>query len=216
MAIPEGVIGTSPVSNFASSRRTRPYMLCVRYVHDLLRDREYTEAYVKSLSRVLLAVYTAVLIWLILFKFSVHIASVLSYDTRSVNLVPFSNSSGTSGEMADNVLVFIPFGLLLGLNFKRLDLWRKILVVFVFSLTAEVIQYILAIGASDITDVITNAFGGLIGLMAYDLGSKNIPQESLDRFIVITGIALLGIFLLFLAAVELRHGVRYHSPHKNY
>jgi len=118
--------------------------------------------------------------------------------------------------MADNVLVFIPFGLLLGLNFKRLDLWRKILVVFVFSLTAEVIQYILAIGASDITDVITNAFGGLIGLMAYDLGSKHIPQESLDRFIVITGIALLGIFLLFLAAVELRHGVRYHSPHKNY
>ncbi len=118
--------------------------------------------------------------------------------------------------MADNVLVFIPFGLLLGLNFKRLDLWRKILVVFLFSLTGEAIQYILAIGASDITDVITNVFGGTLGLMAYDLGSKHIRQESLDRFIVSTGTALLGIFLLLLAALELRHGVRYHSPHENH
>src|SRR6202035_437797 len=122
---------------------------------------------------------------------------------------------GTSGEMADNVLVFIPFGLLLAINFKRLDLWRKLLVVFVFSLTAEVIQYIFAIGASDITDVITNTLGGLLGLLVYDVGSRHIRHESLDRFIVTAGIALLVIFLLLLSALELRHGVRYHSPHKS-
>lgn len=91
----------------------------------------------KSLSKALLAAYTATLLWLILFKFSAHIATVLHYDTRSLNVVPFSKSSGSSGEMIDNVLVFIPFGLLLSVNFKRLGLWRKLLVVFVFSLTAE-------------------------------------------------------------------------------
>jgi glycopeptide antibiotics resistance protein len=167
---------------------------------------------VKSLPKVLLAVYTATLLWLLLFKFSVHIAAVLHHDHRSINLVPFSHSSGNAGEMVDNVLVFIPFGVLLAVNCKRLDLWRKLLVVFVFSLTAEVLQYILAIGASDITDVITNTLGGLIGLTAYDLTRRHVYEARLDRFIVTAGIGLLAIFLLLLGAIELRHGVRYHSP----
>jgi glycopeptide antibiotics resistance protein len=170
---------------------------------------------VNSLSKIALAVYTAVLMWLILFKFSVHFGSVLSYENRSINLIPFSNSSGSSGEMVDNVLVFIPFGLLLGVNFERLDLRRKLLVVFVFSLTAEVLQYVLAIGVSDITDVITNTLGGLLGLMAYDLARRHIRKESLDRLIVTAGIGLLAIFLLLLAVLELRHGVRYHSPRQS-
>ena len=167
------------------------------------------------ISKIALAAYTAILVWLILFKFSVHFGSVLSDDNRSINLIPFSNSSGSSGEMVDNVLVFIPFGLLLGVNFERLDLGRKLLVVFVFSLTAEVIQYVLAIGVSDITDVITNTLGGLLGLMAYALARRHIRQESLDRLIVTAGIGLLAILLLLLAVLELRHGVRYHSPHKS-
>ncbi len=169
----------------------------------------------KALPRVLFVGYTALLLWLILFKFSVHIAAVLHYDRRSVNVVPFSKASGSSGEMFDNVLVFIPFGLLLGVNCKRLDFWRKILVVFVFSITAEALQYIFAIGASDITDVITNTFGGLVGLVAYELGRRIFRQESLDRFIVVTGTALVALFLFLLAALEVRHGVRYHSPRGN-
>ena len=169
----------------------------------------------KALPRVLLAGYTVLLLWLILFKFSVHIAGVLHYDRRSLNLVPFSKASGSSGEMLDNVLVFIPFGLLLGVNCKRLDFWRKILIVVVFSITVETLQYLFAIGASDITDVITNTFGGLVGLVAYELGSRHFRQKSLDRFIVVTGTAFLALFLFLLAALEVRHGVRYHSPHGN-
>jgi glycopeptide antibiotics resistance protein len=170
---------------------------------------------VKAFPRALLAVYTAVLLWLILFKFSVHIAAVLHDDLRSINLVPFSDASGSSGEMIDNVLVFIPFGVLLGFNCKQLDLWRKLLVVLAFSLTAEVLQYIFAIGVSDITDVITNAVGGLVGLLAYGFGSRLIRQENLDTFIVVTGTALVAVFLFLLAALEVRHGVRYHSPHQS-
>ena len=169
----------------------------------------------KALPRVLLVVYTAALLWLILFKFSVHITAVLHYDQRSVNLVPFSNASGSSGEIVDNILVFIPLGVLLAVNCKQIDLWRKLLVVLAFSLTAEVLQYIFAIGVSDITDVISNAFGGLIGLLAYGLGGRLVRQESLDRFIVMTGTALVAVLLFLLAALEVRHGVRYHSPHQS-
>ena len=164
------------------------------------------------LAKVLLVLYSAILIWLVLFKFSIHIQSVLHYDKRSVNLIPFSSSSGSSGEMVDNVLVFIPFGLLLGINFKRADLWRKLIVVLAVSVSFEVIQYIFAIGSSDITDVITNTLGGLIGLSAYALGERYFDEDRLDRYIVVVGSALLVVAVVFLVVVEVHHGVRYHSP----
>ena len=40
--------------------------------------------------------------------------------------------------------------------------------------------------------MITNTLGGLIGLIGYDLSSRHVGQESLDRFIVIAGSILLG------------------------
>ena len=143
--------------------------------------------YVKSLARILFAVYLVILAWLILFKFSIHIASVLHYDKRSLNFVPFSNVSGSSRESVENVLVFIPLGLLLSVNFKRLGFWNKLLIVLSASIAAETIQYIFAIGATDITDVITNTLGGLTGTIGYDLSSKYIDQESLDKLIVVVG-----------------------------
>ena len=56
--------------------------------------------------------------------------------------------------------------------------------------------------------------GGLAGLIGYDLSSKYIDHESLDRVIVVAGSILLGLCLLFLVALEVHHGVRYHR-HRN-
>jgi glycopeptide antibiotics resistance protein len=167
---------------------------------------------VKAPARILLAVYSVILAWLILFKFSVHIASVLHYDMRSLNFVPFSNSSGSRGEEVDNVLVFVPLGLLLSVNFKGLKFWSKLLVVLGTSISAETIQFIFAIGATDITDVITNTLGGLVGLIGYDLSGKCIDQKILDKFIVAVGSILLGLCVLFLIVIEVRHGVGYRNP----
>ncbi len=165
---------------------------------------------VKSLARALFAAYVIILVWLVMFKFSIHISSVLHYDKRSLNLVPFSNASGSSGESVDNVLVFIPLGVLMSVNFKRMSFWGKLLTVLVSSIAAETFQYIFAIGATDITDVITNTLGGLIGIISYDLCSKHVDQQRLDKVIVTTGCAVLGVFVLLLAALEIHHGVRYH------
>ena len=112
----------------------------------------------------------------------------------------------------DNVLVFIPFGLLMSVNFKHLDFWSKLLVVLGASVAAETIQYIFAIGATDITDVMTDTLGGLIGLIGYEVSSRQVGQESLDKFIVIAGSILLSVFVLLLVVLEVRHGVRYHRP----
>lgn len=159
----------------------------------------------KIFPRSLLVAYLLVLAWLVLFKFSYDFSAVLSdYQSRSLNLIPFAG--GISRETIDNFIVFIPFGLLLGINFKRTDLWRKLSYIFIFSLATEIVQFVFAIGATDITDVIMNTSGGLFGLVFYDVGKKYIHSKKLDLFILIVGAVLL-ISLILLRVLVLR--VRY-------
>ena len=165
---------------------------------------------VKSPARILFAVYLVILAWLVLFKFSIHIAAVLHYGRRSLNVVPFSDASGSAGQSVENVLVFVPFGVLLGVNCKRMGFWSKVLIVLGASIAAETLQYIFAIGATDITDVITNTVGGLTGIIGYDLISRYVDQERLDKFVVVAGSVALGLCVLLLIGLEVSHGVRYH------
>lgn len=167
---------------------------------------------VKSLSKALLALYLLVLLWLVLFKFSFNFSLILNNQTRSINLIPFAfvNERGNLREIIYNCAVFIPFGLLLSVNCKRANFLRKLAFVLVFSLTAEIAQFVFAIGITDITDLITNTFGGFLGLILYHLSNKYIKNEKLDRFIVLVGIALLVFFLLLRV---LFFNVGYESAH---
>ncbi len=163
----------------------------------------------KLITRGSLALYIAFLIWLVLFKLSFHLSKILHYHHRSLNLVPFAapsivNGRVNYGEMVLNCVFFIPLGLLLNANFKNTPFVRKLAVVLLFSLSAETIQYIFAIGASDITDVITNTLGGFLGLILYEIGNKYISAERLNRAIAFTGIALFVLFML----IEASHFIR--------
>jgi len=163
----------------------------------------------KILYRGLLALYLAIIIWLVLFKLKFNISSVLNYHHRSLNLIPFAapsivNGRINFGEMIYNCIFFIPFGLLLNVNFKKIGFLPKLVFVMVFSLTAELIQFIFAIGATDITDVITNTVGGFLGLKLYNLSNKYINSEKLDKFIISVGILLLVLFI----SMHVSHFVR--------
>ena len=154
----------------------------------------------KIFSRGLLALYFLVLIWLVLFKLKFNISSVLNYQNRSLNLIPFGAPSTVQGriiygEMILNCLFFIPLGLLLNVNFKNVRNLSKVAFILVFSLTVELIQYIFAIGATDITDVITNTVGGFLGLKLYDLNNRYVHKERLDTVIMSVGMVLLALFI---------------------
>jgi glycopeptide antibiotics resistance protein len=154
----------------------------------------------KILYRGLLALYLVTLIWLVLFKLSFDILSVLDYHHRSLNLIPFGAPSIVNGsfrEMIDNVIIFIPFGLLLNVNYKKVGFLPKFAFIMVFSLTVELIQFIFAIGATDITDVITNTVGGFLGLTLYGLSNKYIDNKKLDRVIISVGTLLLVLLLYY-------------------
>lgn len=163
----------------------------------------------KIISRGLLVLYLGFLIWLVLFKLTFHISSVFHHQHRSLNLVPFAapsivNGKINYGEMILNCLFFIPFGLLLNVAFKKVDFLPKLIFILVFSLAAEFTQYIFAIGATDITDVITNTVGGFLGLQLYSLSNRYIKEEKLDRFIISVGTVLLVLFILFHAGHHFR------------
>src|ERR1700712_369214 len=125
-------------------------------------------------SRVLFALSRRTLLWLILFKLSYDISSVLAgYKTRSLNLVPFVSLGQTGlSETVSNVVSFIPFGLLAALNFKHTALWRLL------------------------AAVITNPLGGLVGLVLYRLVNRVVRAEVLDWLIVAVGLALFVALLL--------------------
>jgi len=164
---------------------------------------------VKPLPKALLGLYLLVLLWLVLFKLSLDFSGIWTYQLRSINLVPFAGySRANPGEMIDNFIAFVPLGLLLGLNFKRTSFGRNLGPVFALSFAVEVTQFALAIGVSDITDVIMNTLGGLVGLVLYGLSRRYIHNEKLDRFIVIVGTVLLIALVLFRFLVM---HVRYRS-----
>ncbi len=156
----------------------------------------------KIVSKALLALYIMMLIWLVIFKLQFDISSILNRQQRSLNLVPFAYAS--KGEVILNCLFFIPFGVLLNVVFKNAGFFPKFLLIVCFSLTAELLQFIFAIGATDITDLISNSTGGLIGLTLYALCSKFIDQKRLDRIIVLLGILLLVIFFFMHASQYFR------------
>ncbi|HEY8600028.1 MAG TPA: VanZ family protein [Thermomicrobiales bacterium] len=158
----------------------------------------------KVVSRGLLTAYLAILVWLVLFKFSFNIPSILDHHKRSLNVIPFAAPSivngGTNfGEIAYNCIFFIPFGVLLNINFKGVRFLPKLASILVFSLTAELTQFIFAIGATDITDVITNTVGGFLGLHLYCFGRAYINDEKLNRVVIAIGTLLLVVFLAMIA-----------------
>src|SRR5687767_11266985 len=120
----------------------------------------------RAVSKILFAAYLIILLWLVLFKFSYDPFAVISdFQTRSINLIPFTRAH--KSEMVSNIFAFIPFGVMLGLNFKQVIFKYKIAVIFAFSLAAEIIQFALAIGVADVTDIIMNTLGGFMGLAGY-------------------------------------------------
>ena len=130
----------------------------------------------------LFIIYVIFLVWMLLFKMRVSLEEI--YKTRSINLIPFYNATLHSSDIVNNVIVFIPFGVYLTMLFSNLNVVKKAIIVLGTSLAIESFQYILAIGCADITDVITNTFGGLLGICLYLLIKKIFKNKQRVDFII--------------------------------
>lgn len=161
-----------------------------------------------KLTIVLFTIYLLVLFWILLLKFGVH----FSYMTnRSVNLIPFgeyltSNGKADLGEIILNAVIFLPFGIYTGVLFKSWTLRYKILFFFLVSLLFEGLQFILRIGAFDVTDLITNTVGGIIGLMVFEvifkLFNNSVKTQNFINIVAAT-VTVLIISLLVLLKLSM-------------
>jgi len=70
------------------------------------------------------------------------------------------------GNLVANVLLFVPFGVALGLRFPRSQRWRLVIICLALSASVELVQLVGHIGRSaDVTDVLMNTTGGTLGLL---------------------------------------------------
>jgi len=150
----------------------------------------------KNVSIVVFGIYLVLLSWLILFKFSINFSNL--GHIRNINLIPFHEPLIINGkvqfrEIYYNVLVFVPFGVYLHIFKFDWSFLKKIVPCLCLSLIFEVLQFIFAIGASDITDVMANTLGGMIGIAAAILFHKIFK----NKFITIVNV--LGLIILSLA-----------------
>ena len=148
----------------------------------------------------LLAVYLFVLAWIILFKMQFSIQDLHHFTNfRELNLIPFAGSVNKNGqidvgEIFYNVLAFMPFGIYISMLKPSWSFLKKIVQIAGVSLLFEVLQFSFAIGASDITDLIGNTLGGMIGVGVYIVFCKLFRTKA---NIILTTLALIGTICVF-------------------
>lgn len=94
-----------------------------------------------------------------------------SPGTRTgVDLIPLATiGNGAKGDayVIENILLFVPFGFLLPISFKKIKkLWQAAGIGLIFSIAIEIIQYNTKRGHAQTDDVLMNVIGTGIGFLA--------------------------------------------------
>lgn len=92
------------------------------------------------------------------------------YDLNffEVYKIAFEGNSVFATQLIGNVVMFIPFGLLLPLCFESLDgFFRVLFVSLLFSLFIETVQLFTHTGIFELPDLMNNTVGGVIGFLIY-------------------------------------------------
>lgn len=120
--------------------------------------------------QILLIIYLIILIRTILFKWEIPTKIGERKRNPDINLIPFAEMTSSPIVQEDfllNILVFIPLGILLSACFPNWNRKKKIWIWFLLSIWFEIIQYITALWAGDITDIISNTWGTVFGISIY-------------------------------------------------
>lgn len=157
-----------------------------------------------------LGVYLLVMTWVILFKMAPPGSWFSLAGERSVHLLPFQdwradNAAIVRRDLLDNILVFVPLGILVNALWHEKPLWKRVLPGVGVSLCYEALQFALAIGRSDSTDLLANTLGAVLGIalcQVFWLALKK--EERVKKAVALcsaaAGCALLGLVILLLAA----------------
>lgn len=161
----------------------------------------------RRLLATLFVVYLVLLVWIILWKLEVPSIGAAAGLARPIKLVPYLPSGDFDAsdplEVLVNILLFLPFGIYLGMLAPRLRWWAIVAILIASSLVLETTQHLLSVGSFDLTDVIDNSLGGLVGFGALVLARRRLGAKAgwlVTRVCLIGGIIAVLAVAAFIAS----------------
>ena len=121
----------------------------------------------------LMYLYLSLVLFVTLMPIITSIPFVLNHPYEPMNLIPFIDVSLARGDfirqIALNVIMTMPFGFLFPLtNHRTAKFSKTVFFCFLMSLGIELLQPLIdGVRSSDITDLITNVMGGMLGYGLY-------------------------------------------------
>jgi glycopeptide antibiotics resistance protein len=164
-------------------------------------------------TKVLFAVYLVLLTWVVVWKLEVPWVGEAAFMPHPIKLVPFlpSGDAGWSAplEVAANLIFFVPFGLFLGVLAPMWNWWASTAVFAASSLLFETTQHLLGVGSFDITDVIMNTIGGMLGLGIVALAHRRLGERSVAVMtrvlLAVTAVALVLVAVVVISPLRYAH-----------
>lgn len=138
--------------------------LILELIFRIIRKHWFTDGFKKTFLLFITLSYLTVVLILTLF-------SREAGSRTSIDLMPFSTWGGSARDhlyFLENIVLFIPFGMLLPLCFnwfkeKKHCIWTG----FAFSVFLELFQLITETGYCQLDDVMTNTFGAFLGWLLF-------------------------------------------------
>lgn len=134
----------------------------------------------------LMYLYLSLVLYFTLMPIIVKLPFILNHPYTPMNMVPFVDMFAGRGDFVRqvvlNVMMTMPFGFLFPLTQKgTAKLGRTVSFCFLMSLGIELLQPLIdGFRSSDVTDLITNVTGGMLGYGLYSI-FKPVAFWILDR-----------------------------------
>ena len=117
-------------------------------------------------------VYLSFVLYFTLMPIITSLPFIFNHSYTPMNLVPFIDVLNSRGDFVRqvvlNIIMTIPFGFLLPLTNNNIKILKVVFYTFLLSLSIELLQPLInGIRSADITDLITNVTGGIIGYALY-------------------------------------------------
>lgn len=159
---------------------------------------------------ILCVIYLLLLASIILFKLPFYSAS--ADGIRVINLIPLQGSFDENGaillrEIIYNIILFIPFSVYICMLKGEWPFMKKVLPIIGLTVAFEVIQFVFAIGRSDITDILGNTFGGIIGIGIYAFLFKIFKSRTVKIVNILALVLTVCVVLRFSYLFHLSHFV---------
>lgn len=168
-------------------------LLLLALIYSLIFYRKWKKESKRALTiKTLMYLYIVLVLFVTLMPFTMPFSGTNKYFIETANFIPFRDLrlkyDGAIREIILNILMMVPFGFLYPSIMKK-GVLKTVITTLFFSLLIESYQLLSVWWESvetrifDVTDLITNTLGGLIGYLLFIIGLRQVYSKINKRVI---------------------------------